>query len=73
MSTPYEMSDCSYAPYFYEAIRLRYPEYCRELPKDRGADFAKLAGDRERIKGRKMQNKFPVVLRHRSKIRAGKP
>ena len=35
MSTPYEIFDCSYAPYFYEAIRLRYPEYCRELPKDR--------------------------------------
>lgn len=35
MSTPYEMFDCSYAPYFYEAIKLRYPEYCRELPKDR--------------------------------------
>ena len=35
MSTPYEMFDCSYAPYFYEAIRLRYPEYCRDLPKDR--------------------------------------
>lgn len=32
MSTPYEMFDCRYAPYFYEAIRQRYPEYCRELP-----------------------------------------
>ena len=31
MSTPYEMFDCGYAPYFYEAIRQRYPEYCREL------------------------------------------
>lgn len=31
MSTPYEMFDCSYAPYFYEAIQLRYPEYCRDL------------------------------------------
>lgn len=37
MSSPYEIFDCNYAPYFYEAIRLRYPEYCRELPKDRGA------------------------------------
>lgn len=43
MSTPYEMFDCSYAPYFYEAIRLRYPECCRDLPKDRGSD-----GGRER-------------------------
>lgn len=37
MSSPYEIFDCNYAPYFYEAIRLRYPEYCMELPKDRGA------------------------------------
>ena len=29
-STPYEMFDCSYAPYFLDAIRLKYPEYCRE-------------------------------------------
>lgn len=38
MSSPYEIFDCNYAPYFYVAIRLRYPEYCRDLPKDRGAD-----------------------------------
>ena len=31
LSTPYEMFDCGYAPYFYEAIRIKYPEYCREL------------------------------------------
>lgn len=41
MSTPYEMFDCSYAPYFYDAIKLRYPEYCRELPKDRVQDSGK--------------------------------
>lgn len=35
MSSPYEMFGCSYAPYFYEAIKLRYPEYCRDLPRDR--------------------------------------
>ena len=35
MSTPYEMFDCSYAPYFYETVKLRYPEYCRDLPRDR--------------------------------------
>ena len=29
LSTPYEMFDCGYAPYFYEAIRMKYPEYCR--------------------------------------------
>lgn len=38
MSSPYEIFDCNYAPYFYEAIRLRYPEYCRELTKDREPD-----------------------------------
>lgn len=31
MSTPYEMFDCGYAPYFMEAIKLKYPEYCRDL------------------------------------------
>ena len=31
LSTPYEMFDCGYAPYFYEAIRIKYPEYCRDL------------------------------------------
>lgn len=33
VSTHYTPSDifcCSYAPYFYEAIKIRYPEYCRE-------------------------------------------
>ncbi|AFV01070.1 MULTISPECIES: DUF6075 family protein [unclassified Dehalobacter] len=28
-SAPYELFDCRFAPYFFEAIRLRYPEYCR--------------------------------------------
>ena len=31
MSTPYELFDCGYAPYFFEAIRLKYPEFCREF------------------------------------------
>lgn len=35
MSTPYEIFDCGYAPYFYEAIRQRYPEYCRDISADR--------------------------------------
>ncbi|AFV01125.1 MULTISPECIES: DUF6075 family protein [unclassified Dehalobacter] len=30
-STPYELFDCRFAPYFFEAIPLRYPEYCRSL------------------------------------------
>lgn len=36
MSTPYEMFDCGYASYFFDAIRLRYPEYCREIGIERG-------------------------------------
>ena len=28
-----EIFSCSYAPYFYEAIRIRYPEYTREISK----------------------------------------
>lgn len=31
MSAPYEMFACDYAPYFLEAVKLRYPEYCREI------------------------------------------
>ena len=31
LSAPYELFDCGFAPYFMEAIKLRYPEYCREL------------------------------------------
>lgn len=30
LSSPYEIFDCGYAPYCFEAIRLRYPDYCRE-------------------------------------------
>ena len=30
-SAPYELFDCGFTPYFFEAIRLRYPEYCRNL------------------------------------------
>lgn len=32
MATPYDLFDCEYAVYMLEAVRLRYPEYCRELP-----------------------------------------
>ena len=32
-STPYYLFDCSFAPYFFEAIRLRYPEYCKSLER----------------------------------------
>ena len=28
-----EIFSCSYAPYFYEAIRIRFPEYTREISK----------------------------------------
>ena len=36
LSTNYNVSEifsCSYAPYFYEAIKIRYPEYTREISK----------------------------------------
>lgn len=29
--TPYDLFDCEFASYMMEGIRLRYPEYCREL------------------------------------------
>jgi len=32
-STPYELFDCDFAPYFFEAIRLRYPEFCRSMER----------------------------------------
>ena len=32
-SAPYELFDCGFAPYFFEAIRLRYPEYCRNMER----------------------------------------
>lgn len=32
-SSPYELFDCGFAPYFFEAIRLRYPEYCRNIDR----------------------------------------
>jgi len=28
LSAPHELFNCSFAPFFWEAIRLRYPEYC---------------------------------------------
>ena len=28
-----EIFSCSYAPYFYEAIKIRFPEYTREISK----------------------------------------
>ena len=30
-ATPYDLFDCEFASYMMEGIRLRYPEYCREL------------------------------------------
>ncbi|MEY8483694.1 DUF6075 family protein [Lachnospiraceae bacterium 48-21] len=29
--TPEELFCCEFAPYFMEGIKIRYPEYCREL------------------------------------------
>lgn len=42
LSSPSELFDCGYAPYFFEAIRLRYPEYCRSqerIPKRHAGQF----------------------------------
>ena len=39
VSTSYNVSEifcCSYAPFFYEAIKIRYPEYTREKSIERG-------------------------------------
>lgn len=30
-AAPYDLFACGYAPYMLEGIRLRYPEYCREI------------------------------------------
>ncbi len=32
---PSEIFSCSYAPYFYEGIKIRYPEYTKEKNYDR--------------------------------------
>jgi hypothetical protein len=29
LSAPYELFDCGFARYFLEAIKLRYPDYCK--------------------------------------------
>lgn len=29
--TPYELFCCGYAPYLLEGIKVRYPEYCRDI------------------------------------------
>ena len=35
--TPYELFCCEYALYFMEGIKLRYPEYCRDLAQTKKA------------------------------------
>lgn len=30
-STPYDLFCCDSAPYFFEAIKLKYPEYCHSI------------------------------------------
>lgn len=35
METPYELFDCSYSSYMMEGIKLRYPEYVRDLKATR--------------------------------------
>lgn len=33
--TPEDLFCCEFAPYFMESIKVRYPEYCRDLPAPR--------------------------------------
>lgn len=33
--TPEDLFCCEFAPYFMEGIKVRYPEYCRDLPAPR--------------------------------------
>jgi hypothetical protein len=33
LTTPEELFCCSYAPCFYEAVKLRYPEYCQDISR----------------------------------------
>lgn len=33
--TPYDLFCCEFAPYFFEGIRLKYPEYCRDISKEK--------------------------------------
>ena len=37
--TPEELFCCGYAPYFMEGIKLRYPEYCRDLTPPKRNDM----------------------------------
>ena len=37
--TPEELFCCGYAPYFMEGIKLRYPEYCRDLTPPKRKDM----------------------------------
>lgn len=36
--TPYDLFCCEFATYFMEGIKLRYPEYCRELTSARNTE-----------------------------------
>ena len=33
--SPEDLFCCEFGPYFMEGIKIRYPEYCRELPPAR--------------------------------------
>ena len=39
LCTPEELFCCGYAPYFMEGIKLRYPEYCRDLTPPKRNDM----------------------------------
>lgn len=39
--TPEELFCCEFAPYFMEGIRIRYPEYCKDLTPARNIETAR--------------------------------
>ena len=40
--TPYDLFCCEYAPYFMEGIKIKYPEYCREIsPSPKQIDYVR--------------------------------
>lgn len=40
--TPEDLFCCEFAPYFMEGIKVRYPEYCRDLPAPKqNKDYAR--------------------------------
>lgn len=50
---PSEIFSCTYAPYFYEGVKIRYPEYTRETKSARQAKQIKLINQENYLKNEK--------------------